>query len=225
MTDRSTVVSAFLAIAITTLYSSAVQAQGANPDWIIVPGERVGPITATTSEAVLETLFGSRNIERVDVQIGEGFTEPGTTIYPGEATKRLEVVWRDGTRTAPREIRLTGETSMWKTQNGLSLGSALKEIESLNGGPFRLAGFAWDYSGTILDCGGGRLTMLGCVDPEDRTSRTHQRSIIVRLNPDHEARTRPEFYEVLGDGEFSSGHPAMQALNPRVYQMIIFLSR
>lgn len=224
MTDRLAVIGACFVLAIAPVSPTELQAQKPNPDWTIVPGQRVGEITAATSEAMLGALFGPENIERVDVQIGEGFTEPGTAVYPGEATRRIEILWLDDTRTTPREIRLTGAASLWKTEEGISLGSTLKEIENLNGWPFRLAGFAWDYGGTILDCGGGRLTRLGCLDPKDRTRRTHLRSIIVRLGPDLEVRTHPEYRQVLGDREFSSGHPAMQALNPRVYQMIILFS-
>ena len=36
---------------------------------------------------------------------------------------------------------------------------------------------------------------------------------------------RPEYSEVIGERDFSSGHPAMQALNPSVYEMIVFLSQ
>lgn len=37
----------------------AVVAQPATTDWLIVPGERVGPINAATSEAMLVALFGA----------------------------------------------------------------------------------------------------------------------------------------------------------------------
>lgn len=77
-------------------------------DWLIVPGESVGPITAMTSEAILEELFGPGNVESIEVYMGEGFTEPGTAVYPEEPTKRIEVVWRSDSRTVPKEVRLTG---------------------------------------------------------------------------------------------------------------------
>jgi hypothetical protein len=62
-------------------------AQQLPPDWLIVPGERVGPITAKTSETALEALFGVENVERVEVYVGEGSTVPGTAVYPHELTQ------------------------------------------------------------------------------------------------------------------------------------------
>lgn len=224
----------FKSVAVTSVFLcalfglpkfSAVDAQQPPSDWLIVPGERVGAINANTSEKMLETQFGSDNIEPVDVYLGEGFTEPGTAVFPNEESKRIEVVWRDDSRTVPKEVRLTGRTSEWRTKGGLSLGSTLKEIEMLNGYPFRLAGFAFDYSGTIGDCGRGKLTMLGCIDRDNPQRGLQGRLIVVRLSPDLAARQRMEYRQVQGGKFFSSGHPAMQILNPRVYQLIVTLER
>jgi hypothetical protein len=195
-------------------------AQEPPSDWLIVPGERVGPITATTSEAMLETLFGARHVEQVDVYLGEGFTEPGAVVYPGTPMRKIEIVWRDTARAGVKEVRLTGDSSIWETAEGISLGSTLKEIERLNGYPFRLLGFDWDYGGTITDCGRGRLDMVGCAD---RDGVSQEPSVVLRLRPSVEGRERRELRQVLGDREFSSGHPAMQALDPGVYQMIVYL--
>jgi hypothetical protein len=46
----------------------------------------------------------------------------------------------------------------------------------------------------------------------------------MRLRPDASAIGAPEYRQVVGDRVFSSGHPAMQALNPRVYQIIVSMS-
>jgi hypothetical protein len=125
-------------------------------------------------------------------------------------------------RTVPKEVRLTGDSSEWKTAEGICLGSTLKEIERLNAYPFKLAGFDFDYGGTITDCGHGRLKMLGCVD---RDGAFRGRLVVLRLRPSVEAQARPDHRQVIGDRVFSSGHPAMQALNPSVYQMIVSLSQ
>jgi hypothetical protein len=131
--------------------------------------------------------------------------------------QRIEVVWRDDSHAGVKEVRLTGNATKWRTREGISLGSTLKEIERLNGSPFRLVGFAFDYSGTITDCEGGQLGVLG-------SART-VRLLILRLAPSDEARRRPEYGEVLGDRDFSSSNPAMQALNPSVYQMVVLLAQ
>jgi len=37
----------------------------------------------------------------------------------------------------------------------------LRAIEQINGGPFVLSGFDWDYGGTVIHCGGGSFEELG----------------------------------------------------------------
>jgi hypothetical protein len=208
-------------LAIAALFGTVSHSQQLAADWRVVPGSRVGAITARTSDAALEALFGAANVQKTDVYLGEGFTAPGTVVYPNNPTRRLEIVWRDSARTAPKEVRLTGESSMWQTVEGISLGSTLREIERLNGWPFKLAGFAFDYVGTIVDCGRGRLAMLGCSG--ESASSPRRRLLVIRLRPGDDAARAPEYRQVMGDRVFSSGHPAMQALEPRVYQMIVSL--
>jgi len=211
------------ALTLSALVVAASQAQQTDPDWLIVPGERVGFVTAETTDASLKALFGASNVESVDVYLGEGFTSPGTAVYPSDTTRRIEVVWSDETRTVPKEVRLTGDSSVWRTAEGISLGSTLREIERLNGYPFRLVGFAFDYGGTIVDCGRGRLVALGCSVADERGA-SKGRLMVVRLNPGVDALGTSEYRQVLGEREFSSGHPAMQKLNPRVYQLIVFIA-
>jgi hypothetical protein len=207
--------------ALVALFNAVCYSQQAERDWLIVPGKRVGPITVETSDASLEALFGTDNVQRGDVYLGEGFTAPGTVVYPNDATRRLEVVWSDSARTTPKEVRLSGESSVWRTAESISLGTTLSQIEQLNASPFKLAGFGFDYAGTVVDCDRGRLTMLGCSGNSERALKG--RLVVMRLRPGANATGAPEYRQVLGDHVFSSGHPAMQALNPRVYQMIVFM--
>jgi hypothetical protein len=51
-------------------------------DWTIVPGQRLGPITAKTTRQDLDRLFGRSNINDRDVDVEEG-PEPVTVCLPG----------------------------------------------------------------------------------------------------------------------------------------------
>ncbi len=218
----------WLILMVVTLAGCMVLPSGeAEPEdlWEIVPGERVGRIGGSTSEQDLSALFGAGNVRRADIELGEGFQVPGTLVYPEDSTKRLEIVWRDDDRQGPAEIRLTGEESRWRTSDGLSLGSSLQEIERVNGGPFRLAGFGWDYSGTILDCNDGKLRSLGWVDPSAPSKGILGRRMLLRLDAGPESFQSTEYQNLLGDHSFLSDHPDMQALNPRVYQMIVYFTQ
>jgi hypothetical protein len=49
------------------------------------------------------------------------------------------------------------EKSLWRTTYGITQGTTLLELERINRKPFRLAGFDFDYSGTVLSWESGLL--------------------------------------------------------------------
>ena len=176
-------------------------------DWLIVPGERAGPVTATSTEAELLALLGEAQSEPTEIHRGEGFFTGGVIGYPSDPTQRFEVAWADPTEGFQRQVYVRGRSSEWHTAEGITLGTTLKELEALNGKPFRLMGFEWDYSGVIMSWEGGKLEHLAPVG----ISLEH----IFEGNPD------PVYFQVSGDREFSSGHPAVQRLNPTVREIVV----
>ncbi|MEO0366757.1 MAG: hypothetical protein AAF265_14835 [Pseudomonadota bacterium] len=205
----------------------SIDLEATEHDWLIEPGVRIGPINGDTSEADLRAIFGESAVRDGHIHLGEGETVPGTVLFADESGSRLEVVWTEQSRTMPKYVRITCKSeecakSKWRTLEGISVGSRLREIEKLNGYPFRLTGFAWDYAGGITSYGPyGRLGRGNC---SDDASRTAGYQMTIRLAPNLESREMPEYRQVLGDRVFSSGHPAMQAMNPRVYQIEVWLS-
>lgn len=196
------------------LISAASAAGRAQPSYQIVPRVRVGAITRTTSERELKRIYGRRNVQSTRVSIGEGEYEPGTVIYPSDPTRRIEIIWKDARRKRyPQRIQLTGAKSVWKTREGISLGTRLKELERINGRAFTLLGFSWDYEGTIISWNGGRL---------ERQFGKDSRAVLLRLSPQtsHEISVEEEA-SVIGDNDFSSGNSVMQRINPKVYQLIV----
>jgi len=181
--------------------------------WLIAPSGTSAEIDANTSVADLEKRFGSDNVRKAQVNLGEGEMADGTIVYPDAPVRRVEVVWKDESRHGPASVRLAGARSDWGIAPGISLGTSLKEIERLNGGAFTLTGFAYDYSGTIIDWKGGRLSWLGGGIPHT----------FIRLQPGSQtdAAGRSDEASVLGDRTFSSALPAMQRLNPRVYALVV----
>lgn len=202
----------FFAILILT-----VSVQIKAPDFQIVPGRSVGPITQNTSEEQLIKIFGAQNVKRENVHVGEGEMQPGTVLFPNDSRKKLSILWRDATRQRPEKILISGKNTFWKTDRGITIGTTLSTIEELNGGAFALTGFGWDYSGTVLHSNAGRIAELGNESGEEITGRT----LLLRLEPDSSLQKTPEYKAVLGDGKFLSDNPAMRKLNPRVYEMIV----
>ena len=187
-------------------------------NWRIVPGRSVGPITKDSSEKEMARLFGRSNVKLSAIDVGEGETQLGTILFPKDPQKRAYVLWRDpGTRLQPESITIKDRLTVWKTDKGITIGTSLRTIEALNGGAFALTGFAWDYEGTVVHANGGKLGELGIGSGDDITGRTLQ----LRLSPSGRFRNSPEYKKVLGDIVFLSTDPAMKAINPVVYEMVV----
>ncbi len=75
-----------------------------------------------------------------------------------------------------------------------------------------LSGFGWDYSGTVYSWENGALS---------KDFEGHGR-VILRLDTDLVPPNLPQsdYDHVSGDGSFSSSNPAMQKINPRVYEIL-----
>jgi hypothetical protein len=205
-------------IALLAIMVSAGAFQANAQNWQIVPGKSVGPITRSTSEKELIKIFGAGNVKRAAIDVGEGETQPGTILFPNDPRKKAFVLWRDATtRQQPESVTIRSKNTLWKTDRGVTIGTPLKTIEELNGRAFVMAGFAWDYSGTVLHANGGRMVELGTAAGEEIKDRT----LLLRLEPATSLQKTPEYNAVLGDANYFSDNPAMRKLNPRVYEMIV----
>lgn len=188
-------------------------------DWVIVPGVRVGPMTKDTGESEVKTMYGESRVIASDIEIGEGEKQPGTTLFPNDSERVLYILWTDESREQIAAILIRSKGTTWKTDKGVTIGTSLEAIERVNGRPVTLAGFGWDYSGSILDSDGGALKELGIQTDRGIKDRT----LILRVSPRSELQGSSEYRSVLGDRTFKSDHPAMRWLKPSVYEIIVFL--
>ena len=177
----------------------------------------VDVISADESEAGLRQLFGDERVHAQLVDVGEGFVCQGTRIdFPdGES---LEIAWADAkNRQQAASVDILGKR--WTTAEGLGLGSSLRDIEVLNGGPFEISGFGWDYGGTVGSWLDGRLSYL---NPKEGGG------LVIRFAADQAAIENvgsAAYGAVSGDGALlTSDHATLQALNPRVSQLTLRFS-
>lgn len=186
-------------------------------DWLIVPGERIGPLTATSTAADLVTAYGAPNVRDEPYPLGEGESEPGTAIFPDDPTKRMVILWNDLDKKArPLAVRIDGAGSQWKTAEGLAVGTTLKKVEELNGKPFRLYGFEWDFGGQLVDSNGGNLKDLPHEDPE---GGFRGGALLLTFQPDPAVSGKlpaDQYAQVSGDSTFESSNPVMQAIDPKI---------
>jgi hypothetical protein len=198
-------------LTILLLEPSIVMGAETTPGDLVFELDKVS--SPQTTLANLIERFGEANVTTEQIYLGEG-----TVLFKNTDEEKVKILWKNHlSKKFPKIVRIRGKTSRWCTIKGLKLGLDLLAVEKLNRRPFRLAGFAWDYEGGVLSWSGGSLEVQG----------TDSCTIGARLRPEAQARDGMRLYynQVQGDREFSSGHPAMQALNPSVYMVTLRCGR
>lgn len=173
-------------------------------DHLIVPNQRLGPITPYSSEQSLRAHFGAENVRREKIYVGEGQAWDGVAVFPDQPDQRVEVLWNPEDPNRVEMVQLLGSTSRWRTAEGVSLGTSLLELQQLNGRPFELFGLSWDFSGAVCDWKGGALEglILSCDDTELPLSEEESAAI-------------------SGDRVLSSDLPLLQRANPKVSKIVV----
>ncbi len=105
-----------------------------------------GVFNQNATLAEIETAFGKDNVVTGEVPGPEGTTMIATTIYPGDAARTMQVRWWDEENIA----YLAGVTLAPGDSGpgGVKLGMPIEEVQAINGEPFGLFGFFWDYGGS-----------------------------------------------------------------------------
>jgi hypothetical protein len=150
----------------------------------------------------LTSSFGQSNVAKETIYI-EGDGTPSSVVFPNDPVRRLEVFWWDAKSSKrPASIRAKGEG--WVGPKGLRVGMTLGEVEALNGRPFTLLGFGWDYGGQASNWKGGAFADLpgGC------------RLIVVFAEEDNADEAAS--LKVSGDQQFISNQNEMKAVKPNV---------
>ena len=167
-----------------------------------------GSFGRNASHASLVKAFGKNNVVYREIEGPQDKKTKTSMLYPEDAKARLEFVWHDErARRRPALIRVKDQ-STWAAANGIRIGAALADIEKMNGKPFKLSGFDWDYGGRVTDWRGGALGKPqpgGCtlgiefVHPEDAPEEN--------------------LTKVSGDREILSDDTDMRAVEPYVAVM------
>jgi hypothetical protein len=145
------------AVVAIALLVSPVWAQNALlPDGTITCASPVAPSDSAKS---LMQRYGQEAVIQDDLSTGvEDITYKGVVLLPQAADWRIEVSFTDETmgRVAGLILRSSTKTSHWNVA-GVTLGSSLPEVQKINGKPFLLSGFEWDYSGFVTNWNGGKF--------------------------------------------------------------------
>jgi hypothetical protein len=191
----------------------AVSAFAQKNDWLIVPGQRVGPITAATSRADLDTLFGKENVHDGSFEGGE-IPEAATVVLADDPSATLAVTW-DRERPATIHICFLTQTGpcKWRTASGIRIGLPLMELNRLNEKSFQVSGYGAEREVVVTSWRHGQLE-------ENPAACGH---LMVRLSPAALVEDKPLskneaslMKQLRSDKPYSSNFLPLLELNPIV---------
>lgn len=185
-------------------------AQSPLTDTRLIPGERVGPVTARTTRRDLVRLFGANRLSDRTIQGPEGIGTFAATRVNLGPQRSFTVVWSDTSRTKPLDVRELG--TGWKTPEGIGVGSTMADLRRILG-EFKLTGLGWDYGGNVL--------------LEKTRLDRYQGKLWLRVEaaPNAGDRYAKDYEAVSGDQVISSSNRHWQPLGIRVWQMVIPLNK
>ena len=189
-----------LACGIWLMASSAY-----SEDLIAEAGKRADKVTRDTSAADLRRIYGHDRLKLGSI-VGEEGPEPVSEIYDDSGSMIMSIIWANfEKKEKPTTVRLYGD--QWRTREGVRLGTSLKEIERINGGPVSITGWGWDYAGTIVNYKGGSLSH-------------YERALFLRLSGGNEL-SPTESQLLIGDANRTSSDNLIQKKNPTVYEIVL----
>ena len=186
------------------LLAACLHADEVDPkDNTIVLGKRVGLIRPGMSATDIARAYGGQNLKLQKIPGAEGEEIDGAKLFAG-TDRELEIVWDpdNDKKQIVFDIRVLGKD--WKFENGLKSGMTVEEVEKINGKPFKIAGFEWDYGG-YANFEGGKLAG----------------KVSIRFSPSTE--NVPEY--LSGDKQISSSDKKLRVAKPLVDEGISVFMR
>lgn len=184
---------------LAVIFAFTLFSRAAEPDFTIELGKRVGAITKNSTLKQLKESYGAKNVKSADLPGPEGTTLKGAILFGG-GDREMHVIWNDEKpEKEVYDVQLVGKA--WAIGGKLRLGATLGDVESVNGGAFKVSGFGWDLGG-IANFEGGKLggMVMVCFD-----------------------QTGPGDDSLVGDRQISSGDKRLRASKPVVIQLFVVL--
>ena len=178
---------------------------------MIIPGERVGEITANTNREQLAELFPPNvaTLQDVEVPLSEGMTAIGTKVEISKENQ-FTIIWKNEEKSQVEKIVNFG--SAWNLPEGIHVNTTWKVLQEKLG-EFQLFGFRWDYGGTL--------------QLEGTPLEEYKDNLIIRVAPSLEAisSNTEALNAVSGERLIESKNPNLQQLNLKVSEIIVIFKK
>jgi hypothetical protein len=131
-----------------------------------------GPFGKDSSEEFLKKAFGAENVVYKTVPGPEGTEMNASVVFPNDPARMVTVNWwNEEERSHPSNIGVVmavpddaaTPADYFKTEilntspQGVKIGATIEDVQALNGKPFKISGFEWDYGGFAVNWEGGKL--------------------------------------------------------------------
>lgn len=175
-------------------------------DFVLTPCLGNGILNSKTSEADLIKIVGKKNVEKVERWYAEGTERVVGSVFFKDTPQSFFIKWSDTVNfKIPDWIEIHGDKSLWELDNGIKIGTELKELVSLNGKHFAFSGFDWDY-------GGQTIFEKGTLESDCYS---------IQLYYDYENLFENEWNQIVGDKIVSTKNPILNKIKIYV-DMITF---
>jgi hypothetical protein len=120
-------------------------------DFVLTPCSGNNILNSGTAETELIKIVGKKNAERVERWYAEGTERVIGTVFFKDTPQSFFIKWKDTVNFKnPEWIEIHGDKALWEIDNGIKVGTELKELVKLNGKHFTFSGFDWDYGGVAI---------------------------------------------------------------------------
>lgn len=173
-------------------------------DFILTPCIGNEILNSSTTEAGLIKMVGKKNSERVERWYAEGTERVIGTVFFKDTPQSFFIKWKDTVNfKSPEWIEIHGDNSLWEIDNGIKIGTELKELVKLNGKHFTFSGFDWDYGGYVI-------FEKGSLESDCYS---------IQLYYDYENLFENEWNQIVGDKIISTKNPVLNKI--RIYVDVI----
>ena len=156
-----------------------------------------------SSEALLIETYGADNVVTGQVPGAEGMEALATTVFPNDPEKSMQFGWIDDeTRQGLGYVYLPPSID---GPHGIHVGMTVAEVLAINGKPFSIGGFWWDYGGYA------QIDQGTLVNADDATC-----FLSLRFSPADDYQPDLDTTSVSGEVSIPTDEPLLEKLDTRV---------
>lgn len=117
-----------------------------DPEFVIIPGNRVGLINANTNASSLSQIFEGKTFNDFDTAQPNGNIIKSTKIL-FDNRNTITIFWANEQKQNVNAVILEGSGMPYQTPDGLRVGQMWNEVEQINTKPFTFEGFDRNSNG------------------------------------------------------------------------------